>query len=100
MEKPLPGQPDYLDASIKTAQFLPADDSKDIWRDGKVLAAFLAQIWAFGTIGKMGNSQSPLDLLRKVFRRAGSGSRDREAIAECWRAFPHLAIISHRVLSR
>ena len=51
MEKPLPGQQDYLEASIKTAQYLAGlTTQQDIWAEtGKVLVNFFgADVCAFG----------------------------------------------------
>jgi len=86
MEKPLPGQPDYLDASIKTAQYLARlTTQQDIWSEtGKVLVSFFgADMGAFGTIGEDGEIASH----HWTFSEKFSSGRDleaetREAIAE------------------
>jgi PAS domain S-box-containing protein len=86
MEKPLPGQRDYLDASIKTSQYLAGlTTQQDIWSEtGKVLVSFFgADMGAFGEAGEDGL----IAVHHWTFSDKFSGVRElgaetREAIAE------------------
>lgn len=86
MKKSLPGQPDYLNAFIKTAQYLAGlTVQQDIWHEsGKVLVNFFgADVCAFGkrrTDGKI--EERHWTFSNQISRQYKFGPEIKEAIAE------------------
>jgi len=86
MEKPISGQPDFLDACIRTAQYLSRlTTQEDVWAEtGRVLVNFFgADLGAFGTVRPDGEIIGEHWCFSKRFSGRKELDNDtREAIAE------------------